>query len=124
MSTRTRLYNAFGEMLYVVAMSDGIIQPEEEDVLHRILAKHPFGEDIQWSFDYEQMHISDIESLYQKVLNICHDNGPDPEYQMLINVMEEVAKASSGVDDSEKKMIDRFIFELTDRFKNDIEKLK
>lgn len=123
MSKKTRLYDAFGEMLYVVAMADGIIQEEEKETLSKIVKVHPFGREMQWSFDYETEKEPNVEDLYQKVLNICQDNGPDPEYQMLIEVMEEVAKASSGIDSNEQKVIDRFIHELTERFKNDVKQL-
>nr|WP_319400238.1 TerB family tellurite resistance protein [uncultured Carboxylicivirga sp.] len=124
MSVKTRLYDAFGEMLYVVAMADGIIQPEEIDVLHKALNKHPFGKDIEWSFDYERLHQTDVEELYQKVLNICQENGPDPEYQKLIEIMEEVAHSSDGINTDEQKVIDRFIHELTDRFKNALKEIE
>ncbi len=123
MSTKTRLYDAFGEMLYVVAMADGIIQAEEKETLSKLVKLHPYGNEMQWSFDYETAHESNIEDVYQKVLNICQENGPDPEYQMLIEVMEEVAKASSGIDENEQQVIDRFINELTTRFKNDVNQL-
>nr|WP_321450269.1 hypothetical protein [uncultured Carboxylicivirga sp.] len=124
MSVKTRLYDSFGEMLYVVAMADGIIQPEEIDVLHKALNKHPFGKDIEWSFDYERLHQTDVEELYQKVLNICQENGPDPEYQKLIEIMEEVAHSSDGINTDEQKVIDRFIHELTDRFKNALKEIE
>ncbi len=124
MSSRTRLYDAFGELLYVVAMADGIIQPEEVEMLHEIARKYPFGEDMQWSFDYERANHNDVEDLYQRVLDICYDNGPDPEYQALIDILEEVAHASSGIDEKEQKVIDRFIFELTERFKKDLGNIK
>ncbi|MBS2096926.1 tellurite resistance TerB family protein [Carboxylicivirga linearis] len=124
MSVKSRLYDAFGEMLYVVAMADGIIQPEEIEVLHNALQKHPAGKDIEWSFDYERLHQSNVEDLYQKVLNICQDNGPDPEYQMMVDVMEEVAHSSNGINEDEQKVIDRFIHELTDRFKKDIKQIE
>ncbi len=124
MSSRTRLYDAFGELLYVVAMADGIIQPEEVEMLHEIARKYPFGEDMQWSFDYERANHNDVEDLYQRVLDICYDNGPDPEYQTLIDILEEVAHASSGIDEKEQKVIDRFIFELTERFKKDLGNIK
>ncbi len=124
MSSRTRLYDAFGELLYVVAMADGIIQPEEVEMLHEIARKYPFGEDMQWSFDYERANHNDVEDLYQRVLDICYDNGPDPEYQALIDILEEVAHANSGIDEKEQKVIDRFIFELTERFKKDLGNIK
>jgi len=123
MSQKTRLYDAFGELMYVLAMADGVIQPEEKEALTRILENHPYGKEVVWSFNYEAEKKHDLEAVYLRVLNICHENGPDPEYQMLLELMEEVAKASAGIVPSEQKVIDRFTLELTKRFKEDIKKI-
>jgi len=122
MSNKEKLYEVFGEMVYVVAMSDGIIQAEEKDALGKILADHPLAQEIEWSFNYEINKHNDPEYLYNRVLNYCHQNGPDPEYQFLIEILEAVAKASPD-SENEKKVIDRFTYELTERFKKDIDKL-
>ncbi len=122
MSNKEKLYEVFGEMVYVVAMADGIIQPEEKDALEKILANHPLAQEIEWSFNYEIDKHNDPEYLYDRVLNYCHKNGPDPEYQFLVEILEAVANASSHTE-SEKKLIDRFTYELTERFKKDIDKL-
>jgi len=122
MSNKEKLYEVFGEMVYVVAISDGIIQAEEKDALEKILAEHPLSQEIEWSFNYEINKHNNPEYLYNKVLNYCHQNGPDPEYQFLVEILEAVAKASPQAE-NEKKVIDRFTFELTERFKRDIDKL-
>ena len=122
MSNKEKLYEVFGEMVYVVAMSDGIIQAEEKDALGKILADQPLAREIEWSFNYEIAKHNDPEFLYDRVLNYCHQNGPDPEYQFLVEILEAVANASSHTE-NEKKVIDRFTFELTERFKKDIDKL-
>jgi len=122
MSNKEKLYEVFGEMVYVVAMSDGIIQPEEKDALDKILKDHPLAQEIEWSFNYEISKHNSLEYLYERVLNYCHQHGPDPEYQFLIEILEAVAKASPQTM-SEKEVIDRFSYELTERFKTDIDKL-
>ena len=53
----------------------------------------------------------------------CHDNGPDPEFQFMQEVMEAVAAASAGVDEKEDAKIKGFIQDLTARFRADIEKM-
>lgn len=50
MSKKERLYDAFGELLYVIAIADGVIQPEELVELEQIIENHPEGESINWSF--------------------------------------------------------------------------
>ena len=122
MENKEKLYDAFGELVYVVAMADGIIQPEEKKALHKIIQEHPWASEIEWSFNYEVEKHQDIDYLYKRVLDACHQNGPDPEYQFLIEILETVAQASSHTDD-EKKIIDKFTHELTERFKKDIDKL-
>lgn len=124
MVSRERLYRTFGELLYVIAMSDGVIQKEEVETLEEILKGHPKGADIKWSFDYETDNQTDIEDLYRKVIEVFSDNGPDMEYDFMIYALTQIAKASEGVGSDEEKIISNFSKDLLERFKNDIEKIK
>lgn len=124
MVSKDRLYQTFGELLYVLAMSDGIIQKEEITILEEILMGHPKAKDIKWSFDYENNNQSDVESLYKKVIEVFADNGPDEEYDFMIFALTKVAEASDGVDADEKTVINNFAKELLERFKKDIETIK
>ncbi|MBL4650430.1 MAG: TerB family tellurite resistance protein [Aureispira sp.] len=119
-----KLYEAFGELLYVVAMADGLIQEEEVSALENILAKHPWATDIKWSFDYERKKERGVEEVYARVLDYCTNAGPSPEYQNMIEVMEAMAGASNGVDEDEKEVIETFISTLIQKFKNDIKRIK
>jgi uncharacterized tellurite resistance protein B-like protein len=123
MTAKDRIYDAFGELAYLVAKADGLIQPEEVEALEAILGKHPKGKTIKWSFDYERRKHNDPEETYQKVLECCRENGPDPEYLFLIEMLEEIARASAGLDPKEKAVIEGFTNDLTERFKNDIESI-
>lgn len=122
MINKEKLYEAFGELVYVVAMADGIIQPEEKKALHEIIASHPWASEIEWSFNYEISKHQDLEYLYKRVMHICFENGPNPEYQFLIEILEAVAKASSSKN-IEEEIINKFASELTERFKKEIDKL-
>ncbi len=104
-------------------MADGTIQKEELETIENRLSKHKWGEDIKWSFDYEVKNNNSIEDLYKKVVTYCEMHGPDEEYQFLIEVIEEVAKSSDGVDKDEKEVMDNFVIELTNKFKEDIERI-
>jgi tellurite resistance protein len=117
------LYDAFGELIYLVAMADGLIQEEEVKALEDILGNHPWAKEIQWSFNYEASKNNNPEDTYKKVIMACHDYGPNPEFQFMIEVMEAVAKASAGIDQAEQAKMDQFVQDLTGRFKADIEKL-
>ena len=119
-----KLYEAFGELLYVIAMADGFIQEEEVSALEEVLADHPWASDIKWSFDYERKKESSIEEVYSKVLDYCKYRGPHPEYQKMIEVMEVMAMASAGIDAEERAVMDGFVNTLTEKFKNDIKNIQ
>lgn len=123
MTPKERIYDAFGELLYLVAKADGLIQPEEVESLEKMLSGHPKARQIKWSFDYERTHRNDPEGLYLKIIERCRENGPDPEYQFLIDMLEEVARASAGISREEKGMIEGFVHDLTERFKKDIQSI-
>ncbi len=124
MVSRDRLYQTFGELLYVIAMTDGVIQKEEFETLEEILKGHPMGKDIKWSFDYENENQNDVETLYKKVIEVFSDHGPDEEYDVMIYALTKIAEASKGISANEEEIITNFSKELLERFKNDIEKIK
>ena len=113
-----RLYDAFGELLYVLAMSDGEIQQEERETLEEILENHPWAREIKWSFDYESKRDGDLEDTFHNVFLVCSDIGPNPEYQFMLEVLEKVAESSLGIDDDERRVIDKFKHDLTEEFRN------
>jgi tellurite resistance protein len=119
-----KLYETFGELLYVVAMADGLIQEAELSALENVLATHPWAADIKWSFNYERKKERGVEEVYARVLDYCTNAGPSPEYQNMIEVMEAIAKASDGIDADEKEVMDTFSKTLIQKFKNDIEGIK
>ncbi|WP_109301818.1 permease [Aquimarina sp. AU474] len=124
MVSRERLYQTFGELLYVIAMSDGVIQKEEVETLEEILKGHPKGKDIKWSFDYESNNQNDIETLYKKIIEVFSDNGPDQEYDFMIYALTKIAEASKGISVDEKEVITNFSKDLLERFIKDIEIIK
>jgi len=124
MTDTEKLYETLGELLYVVAMADGVIQEEEKEVLQSFISKHPFAKEIKWSFDYEQTKNANIDELYQKVITVCHRIGPSPIYTEFIETMNDLAEAAEGVDNDEADFIDSFSRDLISRFSDDIKKLK
>lgn len=123
MKLQEKLYDAFGELIYVVAMSDGKIQPEELEVIEKKLATHPWGESIKWSFNYEVKKEQPIDELYRNVISYCEMHGPDEEYTFLLEVINDLAVASSGMQAEEQAVIDSFAYELTTKFKADIDRI-
>lgn len=123
MANHEKLYEAFGELLYVVAMADGMIQESEIVALEKVLQEHPWAADIKWSFNYERKKERSVELVYDRVLDFCKHNGPHPEYQNMIDVMRAVAAASQGIDAQEKAKINDFSTQLIARFQKDLEEL-
>ncbi len=123
MTKEEQLYDAFGELIYILAIADGVIQPQEVKKLEEIIARHPFKDTIKWSFNYEVKSKNNIEDLYNKVINTCIEYGPTDDYKFLIKIMEEVAKSSDGIVEKENDVIFKFSEDLTERFKKDIENL-
>ncbi|MGD1843802.1 MAG: TerB family tellurite resistance protein [Salibacteraceae bacterium] len=123
MAATDKLYDAFGELIYVLAMSDGVIEPVELAVIEKKLAEHEWGQAIKWSFDYEVKQNRSLEELYKKVIIYCERHGPDSEYAFLIEVLEEVAHANAEFHASERKVLDSFVSDLTKKFKADIERI-
>jgi len=116
MHANSELYDAFGELIYVIAMADGEIQQEERATLEHILQSHSWSKEILWSFNYEQSKHNDVEDTYQKVLQKCFEIGPNPEYEFMIEVLEAVAKSSLVLDEQEKAVIERFKKDLLTEF--------
>ena len=124
MTKKDQLYEAFGELAYVLAMADGNIQPEELQQVKQILEKHPQGTDIQWSFDYEARKQRPVEEVYQNVIDACQEVGPDPEYPFLIEMLEKVAAIHAGKSAEESKVITGFTTDLIERFRRDVEAIE
>ena len=123
MTNKDRLYDAFGELVYVLAMADGSIQPQEIEQVKQILQQHPNGEAIQWSFDYEARKQRPVEKVYQSVIDACQEVGPDPEYLFLIDLLEKVAAIHAGKSAEEDQVIKGFTTDLIERFRNDLKTL-
>ncbi len=123
MKKEEKIYDVLGEMLYVVAMADGVIQKEEKDALQIFFKNHSQGEDVLWSFTYEESHMSDIDIIYNKVIDFCHNFGPSPVYVEFIDAMKVIAEAANGIDDTESVIIDSFSKDLLARFQRDADKL-
>jgi hypothetical protein len=65
-----------------------------------------------------------LEEAYTKAIDICKENGPDPEYKYLLDVMVKIADAFDGIVPQERKIIDSFVYDLKSRFMHDLEENK
>jgi tellurite resistance protein len=121
MIKKERLYDAFGELINAIAMADGEVQEEEVRSLERHLNQHPWAKEIKWSFNYENEKQKTVEESYNNAIGICMENGPDPEYKYLLDVMTSVASSFGGIVPQEKKILDDFRNDLLNRFVKDLE---
>ncbi len=105
MVSQTRLNDAFGELIYAVAIADGIIQEKEKETLKEFLEKHPWGKEVQWSFDYELKKGNALMDTFEKALDTLKENGPHKDYNHLVEILEAVAGASDGFQRKEGQII-------------------
>ncbi|MFD0963178.1 TerB family tellurite resistance protein [Pseudofulvibacter geojedonensis] len=122
MISEHRLYQTFGELLYLVAMADGVVTKNEIDKLDEILKDHPASENIKWSFNYEMQSNNSIDNLYKKIIETYSDNGPDEAYDFFINALRQLAAADGNLDKKEEILINQFSSDLINRFSKDLEK--
>lgn len=120
MVKKERLYRAFGELIYSIAIADGEVQTAEVVALKKYLAHHPYAGDIEWSFNYEKDKCHNWKDAYKNAIEVCKENGPDPEYKYLLDVLIAVADAYNGIVSQEQEVIDKFKTELREKFIKDL----
>jgi hypothetical protein len=118
MISQSRLHDAFGEIIYAVAIADGMIQEDEVKVIDEKLEQFSWGEDAKWSFNWEKKKGTQLKDAYLKALDTLKENGPHPNYYELIELLEDVAKASDGFEKKEGKVISIFNKSLKAHFLN------
>jgi uncharacterized tellurite resistance protein B-like protein len=99
MNSKEELYNSFAELIYSVAMADGIIDDEELAEIKRLTGNHPLGfkiENLITNLSSED-EVSIVQS-YKSTLSLCKNIGKDSEYEFLINVLEQFSKVSKTED--------------------------
>lgn len=121
MTDQEKLYETLGELLYAVAMADGVIQKEEEEALEKLLHNHRWAHEVSWSFQYEQTRNTDLQEAYKKAISFCQHYGPSPVYEEFINAMSIVAAAANGTDQKEEAIIHSFSKDLINRFQKDLD---
>lgn len=118
MVNKEKLYEAFGELLYAVAISDGVVQQEEKAKLEEKLAQYSWGEQVLWSFNYEAANHHNLKGAYDRAFSVMNEYGPFREFYEFMQLLEEVAASSQGIDSDERQLIDRFHKEIKDAFMN------
>ncbi len=121
MTEKEKLYETLGELLYAVAMADGVIQAEEKDALNTFLAGHDWESNVKWSFNYEESKVHNVEETYNKAISFCKSHGPAAEYEEFISAMTIIAAAAEGIVSEEKEIIESFSKDLIAQFQRDLD---
>ncbi len=108
MVNKEKLFEAFGELIYAVAKIDGTVQIEEIEKMKTLFQYKKGGEEVVWSFNYENRNNHKVKDAYEKALGVMIEYGSYEGYPELIRILNEVAEASNGIDESEKFLISRF----------------
>ncbi len=116
MPLKAELYDSFARLMYSIAMADGVIDKEEKTVLKRAIGEHPLKVSVDKYFQAENTEVYSLVETYKELIEICKENGPDPEYKFLVGVLEDLAEASQ--EDDEDSLISSFLTNLNDRLLN------
>ncbi len=119
MIDKDQLHEAFGELLYAVAMADGKVQTEERERLELLLKEFEGAREVLWSFNYETGRKRPVSEAYERALDACAEFGPYDRYPQFFSMLEAVAEASAGIDAQERELIDSFQADLLSRFRAD-----
>lgn len=114
--TKSRLYDALGELYYAIAKSNGKAHQIEYSALMEKLSPYSWAYAVQWSFNYEFHKGNTIEEVYGKAIDTCKAYGPTEEYAFLIEAIEN----SNTMEQHTKRkpqLIDRFQEELISHFR-------
>lgn len=110
--SKEQLYQSFAELIYAVAMADGILMAAERKAIKQILGDHAMMPYIDNLFDATNKHSISIVSAYYKVRQYIKENKPDPEFSFLVQVLEALSKLSEGVADEEENLVEDFVLDL------------
>lgn len=100
MNSKEQLYDSFAELIFSVAMADGVIDEEEIAEIKRLTGNHPLGQKIETLIKESTKEDDEISIVqtYKATLSLCKSIGPDSEYEFLIGVLEDFSKISKTAD--------------------------
>ena len=103
---KSKLYSAFGEVIYTMAMADGEVHDQEVTVLKNIIKDHEWARGITWSFNYERKRKRELNEVMKFATRVFQENGPSDEYVFFLDVLEKIALAHDGIVEEERQLID------------------
>ncbi|WP_020530243.1 hypothetical protein [Flexithrix dorotheae] len=117
MINKEKIYEAFGELIFAILRIDGTINPSQKNKVELILKKFENGDQIFWSFNYENNHKKNWEEIENNTLDLFLEFGPSKDYQTFFEIFEamEIEKLDL-IGSKGKKMITRFKNKLKLKF--------
>ena len=115
---KSDIYRAVAELSYAIAKADGGMQSVEKEEFYRIMQEdlYPNGGLAESRFEIlEEMGNLTVEQAYRTVIMTIKRNKKEftPEMKaVFLNVMEKIANAYNGIEQSELILIERFVADL------------
>ncbi len=103
--SKSRLYDAFGEIIYAVAIADGDVSEKKLTTLKNALIGHPYAEQILWSFCYEKSKGNKLNDAYKRSIQTLLDNGPHMDYVFLFDTLQQIANTNNRMNKKEGRVI-------------------
>jgi len=116
MEGKQRLYFALGNVAYAVAMADGKLEAQEKKKVHDIVVKETAHCAVDFDiseiiFHVLQQHHNSADSAYDwglKAFEMSKSWLTEDLKVDFFGVLEKIARAIDGINESEQKMLDRF----------------
>ena len=119
MNTKQHLFYSLGVLAYAVAQADGVVQPAERKVLHKIIENES---GVEIDFDYTEIIFSVLQkdkpgfdTIYEwamKAFEIGKQHFTPELRTAFVNIITKVAEAFPPTTEEEQKLIDKFSNEL------------
>ena len=118
MTKKERLFDAFGELLYAVLHSDQNIEDRNTylDIVDQINRKYRITKYIDWNTNYERRNAHSLENAYMRALMACRDNGPDPDYIDLFDLLKYTTSLNKNITEKNSNFIAGFETALKEIF--------
>ncbi len=107
MINEEQLYDAFGELLYAVAKSEGKTRGFALEQLDKVVRQYEWGSKAMWSFNYENLHDHKMEEAYDKAFDAFTSFGPFKGYKSFFDMLDAIVKMEI-LGERGQKVINRF----------------
>ncbi|MGB1205882.1 MAG: hypothetical protein ACPG5B_09560 [Chitinophagales bacterium] len=118
MTKKERLFDAFGELLYAIIHTNQNIKDKNTylDITDKIARKYRITRHIDWTVNYERRNAHSIDNAYMRALMACRDNGPDPDYIDLFDLLQYTTNLNKNLTEKDIDLISGFESALKEIF--------